>query len=176
MRKSYPVKLSEAIEHLSQTARDEIPDDIDLEQPASMFALMIIMFEGGSDEYDIKLAEYFRDANLNPRDPFHWWELLSAFVQVHSKQSSAGERVWTPTFQRKLVRDCVKVGVDMPKPTILALCTKLKNELGYRQTPQNLLAQISRLGLTESILQKIKNAKRNLLSPKKKSGAAKQST
>ena len=158
MGKDYPGTLDEELQWIAKKKIRSYPEKID-RQNLTHFAMMLDLFEDG-DEDDEKLKEFFRAAKLDYRDVFHWWELLHAFSVTHSSKPSRGARIWTDEFKRKLVSDCVKVGVKLARPTIPLLCEGLKADHGYRQTPENLQAQIARNELRDKIMKKITAAKK----------------
>ncbi|MCP3462145.1 hypothetical protein [Bradyrhizobium sp. CCGUVB23] len=161
MSKNYQKLWKDQIRGLARKnmARRSLAREINRDDPGSAFDLVVTLIEDG-DEDDQVLLRTFRDAKLNVNDPFHWWQLLHDLIMIHTDRPVGASRIWTPEKIKKLERDSVTVGRHHPPTISIAeVCKRLKSELRYEQTPQNLQFIISRLGLTDRIKEKIRHRK-----------------
>jgi hypothetical protein len=136
-------------------ARFSVAPKVNCRAPKTNFDLVVTLIYSG-DEDDQKLREAFSAAKLNVEDPFHWWQLLHDLIMIHTDRPLNRSRLWTQEKKNKLERDCVNVGRRNPATdSIVEICRRLKNDLRYDQTPENLQAQISRFNLTDRIKKKL---------------------
>jgi hypothetical protein len=164
MGKNYHKALKEHVEELARANLRR--KNAHVKKGGRSFDLMLSCFEasvGIDDEDDKALRKLFRRAKLNVEDAFHWWELLHLFVAVHTNRPP-GAHVWNPAFREKLIRDCVQISRDQShRIGILEYCETLTDKQGpyrYRQTVENLKAQISRFKLTAKIDAAVRRARK----------------
>lgn len=154
MSKKYPKMLADRLEWIGSQKLARSSKRIDRRKLARSFGLVVKIIESGGDQEDEPVRQVFRKAGLRCEDPFHWWELLHAFCSVHSRRPTS--RLWTEEEKRRLLKDAVAVG--RPGMSILKICRELKTlkPREWRQTAENLHAQITRFGLTQEIHRRIK--------------------
>jgi hypothetical protein len=140
-------------------ARISLAPKIDRENPDSNFDLVVSLIY--METNDQTLLDVFRRARLNVEDPFHWWQLLEDLIDTHTDQPAGASRVWTQTKIAKLERDSVRVSRREPATgSVVEISRRLKTDLGYQQTPDNLRTLITRLKLTNRIKKKIARKKK----------------
>jgi len=157
MSKDYQKLWNDQLKKLSRKnmARFSQAPKINCKDPKTNFDLVVSLIYSG-DEEDEKLREAFKKAKLNVEDPFHWWQLLHDLIMIHTDRDAGRSRLWTEEKKRKLERDCVSVGRrDPATDSIIEISKRLKDDLHYTQTSENLQFQISRFRLTDRIKRKI---------------------
>jgi hypothetical protein len=127
--------------------------------PKNTFPLVVGLIKMDAEiDADTLLMDAFARAKLNIEDPYHWWELMYQMILVHTDRPAGNRKKWTEDRIRRLERDCVKAGrLAPPTKVIKVICTRLKDDLKYKETAEHLAFQISRNGLTASIQKKIRD-------------------
>jgi hypothetical protein len=152
----------ERVAHINMT-RMSVAPKIDPENPNSNFDLVVSLIYAGAEARpldawgaeDQVFLETFRRAKLNVEDPFQWWQMLHSLIMLHTDRTSGRSTRWTNVQIRKLEKDCVRVGRAFGTNSIKEICKRLKDDLHYEQTSENLQTLVTRFRLTSRIKRKL---------------------